>query len=118
GRAEWRLGKSGSQIRGGGAGGAEDPRAGSRPAARRFLTAGVPVAAICGATYGLATEGLLDNRAHTSNAAEYLASSGYAGGDRYVPEPAVTDGDLITASATAPAPFASATFARLSLYRP
>ena len=53
--------------------------AGFRAAARRFLTAGVPVAAICGATYGLALEGLLDDRAHTSNAAEYLAYSGYAG---------------------------------------
>ena len=58
------------------------------------------------------------DRAHTSNAAEYLASSGYAGGDRYVAEPAVTDGDLITASATAPVHFAAAVFARLGLYGP
>jgi putative intracellular protease/amidase len=92
--------------------------AGFRAAARLFLAAGVPVAAICGATYGLALEGLLDDRAHTSNAAEYLASSGYAGGDRYVTQPAVTDGDLITASATAPVHFASAIFARLGLYEP
>ncbi|MGW4631012.1 DJ-1/PfpI family protein, partial [Streptomyces rubiginosohelvolus] len=32
-------------------------------AARTFLDAGVPVAAICGATAGLAREGLLDDRA-------------------------------------------------------
>src|SRR6476661_7738821 len=50
---------------------------GIRAAARQFLTAGVPVAAICGATFGLALEGLLDDRAHTSNAAEYLALTGY-----------------------------------------
>jgi putative intracellular protease/amidase len=40
-------------------------------AARRFLDAGVPVAAICGATAGLARAGLLDERAHTSAAPEY-----------------------------------------------
>lgn len=92
--------------------------AGFRAAARRFLAAAVPVAAICGATYGLALEGLLDNRAHTSNAAEYLACSGYSGHDRYVAEPAVVDGDLITASAVAPAHFAMAIFGRLGIYTP
>src|ERR1700760_969273 len=49
----------------------EDSMAGFRAAARQFLTAGVPVAAICGATFGLALEGLLDDRAHTSNAAGF-----------------------------------------------
>ena len=44
-------------------------------AAERFLDAGVPVAAICGATAGLARAGLLDNRSHTSAAAEYLAAT-------------------------------------------
>lgn len=96
----------------------EDSMAGFRAAARRFLEAGVPVAAICGATFGLALEGLLDDRAHTSNAAEYLAFTGYKGGDRYVDEPAVTDGDLITASGVAPAHFARAIFDRLGLYTP
>ena len=38
-------------------------------AADRFLEAGVPVAAICGATAGLARAGLLDQRRHTSAAA-------------------------------------------------
>ena len=96
----------------------EDSMAGFRAAARRFLEAGVPVAAICGATFGLALEGLLDDRAHTSNAAEYLAFTGYNGGDRYVDEPAVTDGDLITASGVAPAHFARAIFERLGIYTP
>jgi putative intracellular protease/amidase len=45
--------------------------------AERFLLSGVPVAAICGATAGLARHGLLDNRRHTSAAAEYLAATGY-----------------------------------------
>src|SRR5260370_42046068 len=97
---------------------AEDEMAGVRTAARQFLAAGVPVAAICGATFGLALEGLLDDRAHTSNAAEYLAYSGYAGGRRFLAEPAGTDGDLITASATAPVHFARAIFSRLRLSQP
>ena len=96
----------------------EDSMAGFRAAARQFLEAGVPVAAICGATFGLALEGLLDDRAHTSNAAEFLAFSGYQGGDRYVGELAVTDGDLITASGVAPAHFARAIFERLGIYAP
>ena len=52
----------------------EDSMAGFRAAARQFLAAGVPVAAICGATFGLALEGLLDDRAHTSNAASISRS--------------------------------------------
>lgn len=86
--------------------------------AHEFLGAGVPVAAICGATGGLALAGLLDDRAHTSNAAEFLQSTGYRGGDRYRAEPAVTAGDLITATGIAPVEFAREIFARLDLYEP
>ncbi|MPY93968.1 MAG: glutamine amidotransferase [Acidimicrobiia bacterium] len=83
-----------------------------------FLATGVPVAAICGATAGLASAGLLDERRHTSNAPEFLAATGYAGADHYVDEPAVTDGDLITGSGVAPAEFAREVLARLDLYTP
>jgi putative intracellular protease/amidase len=86
--------------------------------AREFLEVGVPVAAICGATAGLAAEGLLDGRRHTSNAAEFLAATGYGGAKLYVDAPAVTDGDLITASATAPVEFAREVLARLDVYEP
>jgi putative intracellular protease/amidase len=86
--------------------------------ARAFLAAGVPVAAICGATAGLARGGLLDNRPHTSNAREYLAATGYRGGAHYRDEPVVADGDLITAPAMAPLELARAIFARLALYEP
>ncbi|NNH75933.1 glutamine amidotransferase [Nocardia uniformis] len=86
--------------------------------AREFLAAGVPVAAICGATFGLASAGLLDARKHTSNAAEYLVYSGYSGADNFVCEPAVTDGELITATGTKPVEFARAIFARLGIYEP
>jgi putative intracellular protease/amidase len=87
-------------------------------AAGRFLDAGVPVAAICGATAGLARAGLLDDRQHTSAAAEYLAATGYAGGDRYVDERAVVDGDLVTAGPQSPVQFARATLGRLGLASP
>src|SRR5688500_15598979 len=59
--------------------------------AARFLDAGVPVAAICGATAGLARAGLLDKRHHTSADPEYLKATGYVGGDHYVDERAVVD---------------------------
>jgi putative intracellular protease/amidase len=84
-------------------------------AAARFLDAGVPVAAICGATAGLARAGLLDERDHTSASAEYLEMTGYAGGDRYVDERAVVDGELITAGPQSPVQFARAALERLGL---
>ena len=84
-------------------------------AAARFLDAGVPVAAICGATAGLARAGLLDERRHTSAAPEYLAATGYAGGDHYVDQRAVVDGDLITAGPQSPVQFSRATLTRLGL---
>lgn len=87
-------------------------------AARRFLDAGVPVAAVCGATFGLAAAGLLDDRPHTSNDPGYLAMSRYAGAQHYVAEPAVIDGDLITASGVAPVHFARAIFERLDVHEP
>lgn len=85
--------------------------------AGRFLDAGTPVAAICGATFGLARAGVLDNRRHTSAAPEYLASSGYAGGDLYVDDRAVVDdqGLLITAGPDSPVQFATATLMALGL---
>ncbi|MFF8291382.1 DJ-1/PfpI family protein [Streptomyces sp. NPDC016309] len=75
-------------------------------AARRFLDAGVPVAAICGATAGLAREGLLDDRDHTSAVPFYLAATGYKGAERYVEADAVTDDGLVTAGPTEPVAFA------------
>lgn len=87
-------------------------------AAGIFLDAGVPVAAICGATAGLAREGLLDHRDHTSSAPDYLLGTGYAGGHRYRDELAVTDDDLITAGGTAPVEFAREILAKLDLLSP
>jgi putative intracellular protease/amidase len=86
--------------------------------AREFLASGVPVAAICGATAGLARGGLLDAVRHTSNAREYIAATGYRGGGLYQEEPAVTDGDVITAASMAPLEFAYHIYRRLDLYAP
>ncbi|WP_432949575.1 DJ-1/PfpI family protein [Kribbella sp. CA-253562] len=86
--------------------------------AREFRAAGVPVAAICGATGGLALAGMLDDHAHTSNAKEFLAGLGYGGADLYRDEPAVNDRGLITGGAQAPVEFARAIFAELGIYEP
>ncbi|MGI5356498.1 type 1 glutamine amidotransferase family protein [Streptomyces sp. CA-252508] len=84
--------------------------------ARAFLDAGVPVAAICGATAGLAREGLLDDRPHTSAVSFYLAATGYKGGEHYVDADAVTDGDLITAGPTEPVAFAREVLGRMGAF--
>lgn len=86
--------------------------------AREFAAAGIPVAAICGATFGLAKAGLLDDRAHTSNDPGYLASSGYAGSARYRDAAAVTDRGVVTATSLAPFDFAREVFAALDVYEP
>ena len=79
--------------------------------------AGVPIAAICGATAGLARIGLLDTRTHTSNAREYLTyQPGYGGAAHYREAKAVCDRGVITASATAPIDFAREIFVALNIY--
>ncbi|KZF00476.1 thiamine biosynthesis protein ThiJ, partial [Rhodococcus sp. EPR-279] len=63
-----------------------------------LVAAGTPVAAICGATLGLARTGVLDDRPHTSNAAEFLTqATEYHGSEYYRDEKAVSDGTVITA---------------------
>jgi putative intracellular protease/amidase len=84
--------------------------------ARAFLNSSIPVAAICGATAALARGGLLDTRRHTSNSCEYLAATQYLGAKLYADELAVTDNNLITASAMAPIDFAYHIFKRLDVY--
>ena len=65
----------------------------------------IPVAAICGATLLLARGGFLDERRHTSNAAAFLETSGYQGGNRYVETLVVTDQGVTTASGIHAVPF-------------
>jgi putative intracellular protease/amidase len=84
--------------------------------ARAFVDAGVPVAAMGGATAGLARVGLLDDRRHTSDVLAFLERSGYRGAEHFRDELAVTDGDVITASGIAPVEFAREIFARLEVF--
>ncbi|MBF1721363.1 MULTISPECIES: type 1 glutamine amidotransferase family protein [Streptococcus] len=76
--------------------------------AEKYLDKGIVVGAICGATIGLAGGGILDQRAHTSNELGYLKMfcPSYDGEKYYKQECVVTDGNLITASGTAPLQFA------------
>lgn len=85
--------------------------------AAKFLAAGVPVAAICGATFGLANAGLLDDRPHTSSALEYLQfAPGYRGAAHYRDERAVMDGDLITGGAADVLEFTRLVLLRLGVF--
>ncbi len=87
---------------------------------REFLHAHIPVAAICGATVGLAAHDFLNNRQHTSNDREYLKAicPTYGGESFYLQQPAVIDGDLITASGVAPLDFAYAILNKLEVFFP
>jgi putative intracellular protease/amidase len=86
--------------------------------AKEFLDAGITVAAICGATLGLAKAGLLDNRPHTSNDLGFLktACPNYTGESLYRQGPAVSDGNLITASGIAPLEFAKEVLRNLGVF--
>lgn len=88
--------------------------------AREFLAAGVPVGAICGATLALANAGILEGRAHTSNDLGLLKQlcPGYGNEAQYRHEPAVTDGDLVTAGGVNPLEFSYQVLARLDVFAP
>jgi putative intracellular protease/amidase len=88
--------------------------------AGELLAGGTNVAAICGATLGLASAGLLDKRRHTSNdlMALKMFCPDYKGEANYVNEPAVTDNNLITASGLAPVEFAYHIFRKLDVMNP
>lgn len=81
---------------------------------------GTVIAAICGATVGLAKTGLLDTRQHTSNDLEYLKMicPEYTGETYYQTEPAVTDGNVVTASGIAPLEFTMHVLNKLDVFAP
>ncbi len=88
--------------------------------AKRLLSAGATVCAICGATAALANAGLLDQRPHTSNGMGYLemCSPCYKGQPFYVDKPSVADHNLITASSTGALLWAKQIIERLEVFRP
>lgn len=84
------------------------------------LKLGAIVAAICGATEGLANIEYLDSIKHTSNSLEYMkmACPNYKGEKFYEMEPAISDGNLITASGVAPLEFAMEVLKKLDVFAP
>lgn len=86
--------------------------------AQKCLQEDILVAAICGATMGLAQTGLLNSRLHTSNDLEYLkmVCPTYTGEKYYKMESAVTDGKLVTASGVAPLEFSVHVLKALGVY--
>lgn len=86
--------------------------------AQKCLEKDVLVAAICGATMGLAKAGMLNSCWHTSNDLEYLKMicPTYTGEQHYKKESAVTDGTLITASGIAPLEFTAHVLKALGVF--
>jgi putative intracellular protease/amidase len=80
--------------------------------------AGVPIAAICGATLAVARAGLLEEHAHTSNERAYLEHMvpEYTGRGGYVDALAVRDRGLITASGLGAVEFAREIFEELQVF--
>jgi len=75
-----------------------------------------PVAAICGATLALAHAGLLEERLHTSNGAEFISAhvSHYRGQSFYRAVQAIRYNGVITANGLAPFAFAAEIFRELA----
>jgi putative intracellular protease/amidase len=94
------------------------PRTEIGPTLKTLRSAGVPIAAICGATLAVAQVGLLDDHAHTSNDLAYLERMvpEYRGASRYVDALAVRDRGLITASGLGPVEFAREIFEELEVF--
>ncbi len=88
------------------------------PVLGRMRAAGVPVAAICGATIAAARAGLFRGRRHTSNGRAYLQQHAPGSGDdsAYSDVLAVTDDGVISASGLGAVEFAAEIFAQLGVF--
>lgn len=78
-----------------------------------------PLAGICAATLALAHAGLLEDRQHISNGADFISKyvPGYRGAAFYQIAPAVSDRGVITATGVAPIAFAAEIFRMLAPQR-
>jgi putative intracellular protease/amidase len=94
------------------------PRAEFESLVTELLSAGRPVAAICGATVAMARTGALDNRRHTSNMPSYLRehARSYRGEEFYVTRPAVRDRGVITATGLGAVDFAREIFEEVGVF--
>ncbi len=84
------------------------------------LKLGTIVAAICGATEGLANMGYLDSRKHTSNSLDYIkmVCPNYKGENLHEMESVVASENLVTASGVAPLEFAMEVLKKLDVFEP
>lgn len=84
------------------------------------LQLGTIIAAICGATEGLANSGYLDSRKHTSNNLEYIkmVCPNYKGEKFHEMGPAISDANLVTATGVAPLEFAMEVLKKLDVFSP
>lgn len=88
------------------------------PLVKATLEKGKLVAGICDGSVFLAKHGFLNMVRHTSNSLEDLqeyASNNYTNSQAYQNEPAVADGNIITANGTSSLEFARLIFANLQL---
>ncbi|MBU3153470.1 glutamine amidotransferase [Clostridium estertheticum] len=88
------------------------------PLVKATLQNDKPVAGICDGSVFLAKHGFLNDVKHTSNDLEDLekyAAKEYTNAQGYVNEPAVMDGNIITANGSAPLEFARLIFSKLHL---
>jgi putative intracellular protease/amidase len=88
------------------------------PLVKATLQKNKPVAGICDGSVFLAKHGFLNTVKHTSNSLEDLkkyAAHEYTNAQGYVNEPAVADGNIITANGTSPLEFARLIFSKLHL---
>ena len=88
------------------------------PLVKATLQKDRPVAGICDGSVFLAKHGFLNDVKHTSNSLEDLekyAANEYTNSEGYLNEPAVADGNIITANGTSPLEFARLVFSRLHL---
>ncbi len=82
---------------------------------------GILIAAICDSVTFLAKEGFLNEHKHTGNNLEDIrayAGEAYTNTQNFLNEPAVVDGNLITAPGTAPLEFAKLVLETLQVEKP
>jgi len=87
--------------------------------AKERISKNQKVAAICGATFGLARIGALDDIHHTSNDKDFLKMicPNYKGDNFYVEKPAIEDRNLVTAAGIAPLEFTYEVLKMLNVFK-
>jgi len=81
------------------------------------INTNLTIAAICGATIGLAHKGFLNEIKHTSNSLDYLKMicPAYKGEKYFLNQPVVIDNNIITATGLAPLEFSYETLKKINI---